>query len=317
MDQFEDLRPLLKSIWERYTDTVLSIATLVVFQIVVLDFFVSMRVSYFYRQSVGFRVHWTQAFKNCFISYLGGTTLAGIVRGISPGWARINGSVTAVALAWYCVMFFPKDLVVRTCIELKPVKRFIDVLCSINFAFSLGELGVEETLRTQLVSSSVTTTLICGVLCSCGGSIVSDWLNLRMLPHDELTGVQIPLKEGIMKSIFGTIVYYLIRDPHDLLWGDVGVLGLTSKDSIAVLATLDIARTFLCPELFHCISYILEHSLPGFQTEFIPQPEKTNPEKPSTRRKTTEPEAEITRAQGSSEPHKSEVRKRRGRPSHG
>lgn len=204
------------------------------------------------------------------MTYFGGTTVAAVLRGAAPGWALSSASGLGLLLAWYCVFFSPGDAFFKV-YSSSLVTALVRPLECLNTGYAVGSLGVDTALRSPLGKAS-TSVLLCGTVSGCGGGLLQEMFNVRLAPLQSRREGSVQALQGAMRACLLAVTYFLLVDPHDLVWHRLGQSPPVASPAagVAVLALLNMFFVLVAPSAVDAPVQALEAVLPGFKASFVP-----------------------------------------------
>lgn len=156
------------------------------FHISICDFCGSVVVCAAYRARVrGQRIPWFRTLIDCTVGQFGGTTLVGLLLGQPPSWTLSHNAPRALLLAWWLQL--GDSLVFRAG-------------AALSTGHAISSWGADKAINHARAGNAVFATLIAGALAASGGGLI-----------------QTTQYNGFKKAAVGSVLYYILRDPHDVL----------------------------------------------------------------------------------------------------
>ena len=145
-----------------------------------LHFIASLLVCKVYRQKNIYERYWLESLLSCYMIRFGGSFLIAVILGQPASWLLTYVTPFSLFLAWWLTFCSPNDLYWKYLSENKVLFELVYFYDAISQGHAVSSWGMDKSLyssfhnNSDLISNSMVLNIICGIVCSNGGGILSD-----------------------------------------------------------------------------------------------------------------------------------------------
>lgn len=212
------------------------------------DLFGSAVVCLGYRDTLGAQSgaprYWLETLAVVTVLQFGGTTLTGLALGQTPSWLSSHTASNSLILAWWATFFCPFDAWYRL-LSLRAVRFGVVVGAWFATAHAVTSWGMDKALAADHLKAqgSLLVALLSGTMSCCGGGLIASAFNLTEPTwRFQKAAVFCGPHFGIEKGFVCAVCYYILRDPHGLLW-PAAVLEPTDARAVTSLLMVELSLT--------------------------------------------------------------------------